>query len=404
MADLIDRAPLQGIANCLAIAVAVSLPWSTSATSILIVIWLLALLPTLSWAELRRELTTPAGGLPALLVLLGFLGMLWADVSWLERWQGFESFTKLLTIPLLLVQFRRTERGYQVFAGYLLSCIALLAATIVVAAIPPLSAAVMHVDKVIVKNPATQSGEFVTCIAGLLFLGVAALEQRRWYRMGAVVAVVLGMLTNILFVATSRTALIVLPLLLIVFAARQLSRRGMAIMLAAIVLLTVVGWLSSPYLRARTDAIFGELQRYEAVDEPNSSGERIEFYTKSLRFIRSAPVIGHGTGSITALFAASAAGQTGAAASPSTNPHNQTFGVAIQIGLVGAAVLWAMWIAHLLIFRAPGLAEWVGLIIVVQNIIGSLFNSHLFDFVQGWVYVVGVGVAGGTALRRKAAS
>ena len=71
--------------------------------------------------------------------------------------------------------------------------------------------------------------------------------------------------------------------------------------------------------------------------------------------------------------------------------------MAIQLGLVGAAVLWAMWIAHLLLFRGSGLAEWIGLVIVVQNIVGSLFNSHLFDFVQGWVYVFGVGVAGGMA-------
>ena len=62
--------------------------------------------------------------------------------------------------------------------------------------------------------------------------------------------------------------------------------------------------------------------------------------------------------------------------------------MAIQLGLVGAAVLWAMWIAHLLLFRGNGLAEWIGLVVVVQNIVGSLFNSHLFDFAQGWVYVV----------------
>ena len=95
------------------------------------------------------------------------------------------------------------------------------------------------------------------------------------------------------------------------------------------------------------------------------------------------------------MFEKSAVGQTGAAGVASTNPHNQTLAVAIQLGLVGVAVLWAMWIAHLLLFRGNNFAEWIGLVIVVQNIVGSLFNSHLFDFVQGWVYVVGVGVAGG---------
>jgi O-antigen ligase len=98
-----------------------------------------------------------------------------------------------------------------------------------------------------------------------------------------------------------------------------------------------------------------------------------------------------------------AIGENAPAASATTNPHNQTFAVAIQLGLVGAVVLWAMWLAHLLLFRGHGLAEWIALVVVVQNIVGSLFNSHLFDFAQGWVYVFGVGVAGGMALKNRAA-
>ncbi len=40
-------------------------------------------------------------------------------------------------------------------------------------------------------------------------------------------------------------------------------------------------------------------------------------------------------------------------------------------------------------------------LVVVQNFISSLFNSPLFDFQGGWIYVLGVGVAGGMALRAK---
>jgi O-antigen ligase len=43
----------------------------------------------------------------------------------------------------------------------------------------------------------------------------------------------------------------------------------------------------------------------------------------------------------------------------------------------------------------------IGLLVVVQNILTSLFNSHLFDFHEGWMYVLGVGVAGGMAARAK---
>jgi hypothetical protein len=53
------------------------------------------------------------------------------------------------------------------------------------------------------------------------------------------------------------------------------------------------------------------------------------------------------------------------------------------------------------LFRESLFASWIGLVIVVQNFISSLFNSHLFDFHEGWVYVLGVGVAGGMAARAK---
>jgi O-antigen ligase len=276
-----------------------------------------------------------------------------------------------------------------------------LAASTIVLALPNPPFVAMHPDSVLVKNAATQSGEFVTCIFGLLFLVVEFLERRRWLWLFGSLAVVLAMLANIVFVATGRTALVVIGVLLVVLAAKKLNARGIFILFASAILVGVVGWSLSPYLRQRTTDVWTEIQKYEATEQSTSSGERIEFWKKSLGFIREAPLIGHGTGSIHRLFEQTVAGKTGAAAVAATNPHNQTFAVAIQLGLLGAAVLWAMWLAHLLLFRGSGLADWIGLIVVVQNIVGSLFNSHLFDFVQGWVYVFGVGVAGGMVLKRR---
>jgi O-antigen ligase len=40
--------------------------------------------------------------------------------------------------------------------------------------------------------------------------------------------------------------------------------------------------------------------------------------------------------------------------------------------------------------------------LVAQSIIGSLFNSHLSDFAEGWLYVLGVGAAGGILAKRLA--
>ena len=128
----IASAKLVRISDGLMVAIAVSLPWSTSATAILLVLWLLALFPTLEWSDVRCELMTPAGGLPVLLFLLGVLGMAWADVTLLERWKGLDGFFKLLVIPLLMVQFRRSDSGTRVFIGFLIACVALLIASWIV--------------------------------------------------------------------------------------------------------------------------------------------------------------------------------------------------------------------------------------------------------------------------------
>ena len=399
LAGGVHRERLALAADWLVVAIAAALPWSTSAVSILLVIWLIALIPTLSWGELRRVLATPAGALPVLLVLLGLLGTAWADVSLLERWKGLTSFLKLLVILPLLIQFSRSPRALTVFTAYVAACVALLAATAIAHEVPALTH-LFKPDEVLVKNAATQSNEFVTCIFGLLFVAVDCVARRRWLWLGAIIVVILAMLANMFLMSTGRTALVIIPFLLLLLAAKKLDARGMAVVFVAAVVLAAAGWFSSPYLRSRIDNIWVDLQAYQTSDQNTSTSERLEFWKKSLQFIGEAPVLGHGTGTITALFEQSAAGQTGLAGTVATNPHNQTFAVAIQLGVLGAVVLWAMWIAHLLLFRGGGLIEWVGLIVVAQNILGSLFNSHLFDFVQGWVYVVGVGVAGGAALKR----
>ena len=395
------RKKLATWADILAVAIAVSLPWSTSATAILVGAWFFTLVPVLRWDELRRDILTPAGGLPVLLVLLGVVGMLWADVTLLERWKGLDSFLKLLAIPLLLVQFHRSERGTWVFAGYLFSCIALLIVTSIVITVPSLSAAFLHFDNVIVKNAATQSGEFVTCIFGLLYLMTGPSKEKRWPLALACAAVILAMLANIFYFSTGRTALVTIFVLFVLLALKIRNVRTIAGLLAAAVVLGIIVWMSSPYLRERTEALQTEAQIYEKTNERTSTGERLEFWKKSAEFIWQAPVIGHGTGTIRMLFEKAAAGQTGAAGVAAANPHNQTLAVGIQLGVLGIAVLWAMWVAHLALCRGKTLAAWIGLVIVAQNITGSLFNSHIFDFVQGWTYVIGFGVAGGMILRNR---
>ena len=400
LAKVFDRERMEARADWLAVAVAVSLPWSTSATSILIVVWLLALVPTLTWPDVRRELVTAPGGLPVLLFLFGALGMIWANVPWEARLGGLDGFVKLLVLPLLIVQFRRSDNGHRVLIGFLLACVGLLIASVAVRIWPDLPRSVQGTG-VVVKNYIIQSAEFAICAAVLLDIAIGRVRGGAWRAAGGPALLGAAFLADILFVVTSRTTLVILPALAVVYGLRKFGWRGLVGAGAIVAVLAAAAWTTSPYLRHRVASIYTQTEAFETKDAVTSTGERIVFWTKSLNFISSAPVFGHGTGSITALFRQAAIGHAGVRGEVSTNPHNLTFAVAIQIGIVGAVVLWAMWLVQLCLFRGPGLVAWIGLVIVVQNLVGSLFNSFIFDFTEGWLYVFGVGVVAGMLRRQQ---
>jgi O-antigen ligase len=400
----LHRPSLSRVADGLVVAVAASLPWSTSATGILIALWLLAYLLTIDLPALRREIATWAGGLPVLLWLLGVLGMLWADASLGERLGGLGSFHRLLVIPLLLARFRQSDGGRPVLIGFFLSAVALLAASMLHAVLWDQTGLPFGMQAgVPVKDYIAQSGVFLICMFALLGIAVEWWHEGR--RPHALAAVLLSMLflADIAFVATGRTSLVAILVLALVFGLRRFGMRGLLGAVVAAATVAAVLWASSSYLRGRVDRLVEDFRMYESNYTLTSSGLRVEFWRKSFGFISEAPLIGHGTGSINGLFRRSVTGHDQASAVASENPHQQILAVAIQIGLVGVAVLLAMWLAHLALFSGAGLTAWIGLIIVVQNIVSSQFNSHLFDFTQGWLYVFGVGVVGGMVRREQSA-
>jgi O-antigen ligase len=398
IADVRVRERFTRVADGLVAAIAVSLPWSTSATSILIVLWLIALVPTLDAASVRREMTSAAGGLPLLLWALGVAGMLWADVSLKERIAGMGGFHKLLLIPLLLAQFRRSGQAQWAFFGFLGSSVLLLVVSWALVLTPGLSwRGTRGALGVPVKDYIFQSSVFAICAFGLI--GQAVESWRSHARLALGLALLAAaFIANIVYVATARTTLVVMAVLLLLLGLRQLRWKG--VLGAALIGGVLAGgaWTSSSYLRERVSVAIEQVRSHGTGDVNTSVGLRLEFWRKSLGFIAEAPIVGHGTGTIPMLFRRDATAET----IPdllTTNPHNQILTVALQLGLIGAVVLIAMWVAHLALFRGATLVAWFGLAVVVQNVVGSFFNSYLFDFGQGWLYVLGVGIAGGMVLR-----
>lgn len=391
--------------DLLTILIAMLLPWSTTGVVIVTVLWVIALVPTLELGALLRSLKRPFCVLPIAMFALALAGTLWSDASWGERLYAIGPTAKLLMLPLLFYHCERSPRGVWVFIAFLASCLLLMAASWLVAFDPNLSlkphlsrGPYAPADGVVVKNYIDQSQEFVLCAVALTYPVMALMRTNRIWLAALLAAIALSFLVNMMFVVISRTALVTMPIMLAVFALLHLRLRTAVAALCAAALLAAVVWNVSPHLRATVSKFFTDYQRTAIQNNESGIGSRLLYWQKSLRFFADAPVIGHGTGSTRGLFEQAAIGEVGARAQVVTNPHNQTLNVAVQWGVIGIVLLYAMWLVHLLLFRGDGLASWIGLMVVVQNVFTSLFNSHLFDFHEGWMYVLGVGVAGGMIL------
>lgn len=389
-----------------AILTVASLPWSTSLAAIFNAAFLVCMVPFLDVRAFLQSLKRPICAAPIALVLLAVVGTLWSDAAWGARLYALSPTVKLLVLPVLLYHFERSPRGHWIFITFLVSCALLSVMSWLVAFYPGLTLKPDHLERgIFVKNYIDQSQEFTLCAVALAYPIVTLLREKRYWLAALLIALALSFFVNMAFVVVSRTALVTVPIMFAVFALLHLRWRSIAIISVVLLIGAAIAWQASPQLRKTADTFVSDYTRYVERGEPTSAGLRLEFWRKSLGFFAEAPIVGHGTGSTRGLFeqVATPSGHYQASAEVIGNPHNQTLNVAVQWGVIGIVVLYAIWILHLLLFRGDGQAHWIGLLVVVQNLFTSLFNSHLFDFHEGWMYVIGVGVAGGMVIRTQQA-
>jgi hypothetical protein len=421
-----------------AILTAVSLPFSTSLTAIFVVAILIAWVPFLDLRAFLKSLRRPVAAVPIAFFGLALIGTLWSDAAWGTRFYGVFPTAKLLMLPVLFYHFERSGRGAWVLIAFLVSCTVLMIASWAVTCAPNLTLkpAADASRGIFVKNYIDQSQEFTLCAVALAWPVVQLLRSGKIWQALALCAIGLSLIANMVLVVVSRTALVTLPILIVVFGLLHLQLRGNLLMLAAAIAIGLVAWLvpfgtiwasvapnvcaahpllkpemtaaqhemlTSPSLEWTLKTFSRDYQLYEQEQIPTSFGERTTYWRYALKFIEDAPLVGHGTGSSKGLFERAAHEKDwakGIRVFP--NPHNQTLNVAIQWGALGVIVLYAMWMVHLMMFRGGDFANWIGLLVVAQNILTSVFNSHIFDFQEGWMYVLGVGIAGGMVLKSKA--
>lgn len=380
------------ILDLLAIFAAVTLPWSTTATTVLMVGWSIAVIPTIDWDEFIRSLALPACALPLALFVLADIGVLWSDGPWELGVQAVNPVSKLLLLPLLLYHFRRSDRAPWVLMSFAMSSAVMMMLSWVALADPSTLAAALPVEQALGSHQ-----PFTLCALALVGPALAGHARGQTAAAFAFAGLSALFLSHELLVTPAQTACVTTTTLVLVLAIRHVSRRLAVLLLAAAALTGSVAWAASPLLSR--PIVQTVVQMHLSILTGDGAAERRPDWRRALASLAEAPLLGHGTGAIRPPFAADARGPLEVRG---TGRDAQSLSVAWQWGLAGVVLLAAMWISHIHLVRGRDGIGWVGLTIIVQTCVGSMLGSNVVGVNEGWIYVIGLGVAGGVALRRRA--
>src|SRR5262249_1148792 len=151
---------------------------------------------------------------------------------------------------------RRSTRGMWVGAAFLVSGTILLA---LAGYISHVGINFGHGPGVPVKDYITQSGVFTLCAFAFVHIGIDRGIERRWLLAIAALALASLFIANIVYVTTSRTTLVVLPVLLLLLGIQRASWRAvLGCVLAGLVAATTL-WFTSPYVRMRVTSLADEV-------------------------------------------------------------------------------------------------------------------------------------------------
>lgn len=384
-----DKALL--VSRCGAIGAALVLPFSTVLTNVGLAVFLLGWLASCRFVEDWRRIKTHSTTLVALGLLLIFIvSALWADVPFKLSWAEISKYRKLLVLALLTVVFWQSvvwkdRMVTALFVSHLVLAVLCVGIAMNFPGLPHM----MPGQGAVYRNHIAQGVE----MAALVLLGLhwLAYGDRTWKRIVGIVGVVLGVVCAF-YLANGRTGYVCVAVVLLLGGLCLLrSFKLKLVAIVAIVAAVLMMGITSDRVQHRILNVQQDIAKLEQGNIESSSGLRITFWKQSLEMVKGAPVLGVGAGAWGKHY------MDGIGQRPEKletgNPHNEYLNVAAQTGLVGLALLmFFFWKAYRFGRALTSGDRWLMTGFLGMFIAGCLFNSLIFNFTEGNLFAMLVGV------------
>jgi O-antigen ligase len=234
-------------------------------------------------------------------------------------------------------------------------------------------------------NKSIALGIFLSIAAAWLLNEAMAQTDRRRAWLG--VAGYAYISVAVLFLATTRTGMLLFFILSLLVVARHLtlSLRGLVLAIGFL-LVTGLVWQLSPHLRERTLVTVQAVHEFSKGEISTGQGNRLQFVQKTGEMILEKPWLGHGVGSWRQQYPMRAQGLE---TSEMSTPHNDYLLYTAELGAIGLlALLGVFGCVLLMAWRTGGVAGMQLLVIGNAFVIGCAFNAILRDWKFGLPMVI----------------
>lgn len=340
------------------------------------------------------------------------LTLAWTSAPLDDALKAFAKHAKLIMIPLLIWLVRSRREARLALACYAaVQLLVLLSSWLLVLDLPVPWSTREHTpdEKYSVFATHLDQPIMLSTFAALCWQLRGEIPGRygRWLMLG-VVALALG---HLLLFTQGRTGQVVGIGLLSLAVYWEIPRRYRLAGLAApvaVALLFVLG--ASPTVRDRLLLIGSEVHEYAqqspaATEVDTSSGQRLNFWHRSLQAAAERPLFGHGVGSWNLEYNRLEGGKARSGTDGVRNPHQEFLLWLVEGGAMGLLLLLGV-VAALLrdSLRLPQQASRAAVSALAALVLACLFNSSLYDGAIGDYLCVVMGLTLALGLRERAES
>lgn len=335
-----------------------------------------------------KATATPAAIAIALAAMA--LSVSWSEAPVAQAWGAWAKHAKLLLIPLLLLLIRSEREARVALLSFVAAQTALLLGSWLLWAgvsVPWATSNRALVEYAVFSSRLDQP--IMSGVTAAICWHLRQFAPGRWGPTAAVAVVVLA-LVNVIFVMNGRTGHLVAIALISLALVWELPKPYRVFAGAMPVLVLLAVWLGSATVRERMEAAVQELDSYTKIGSTDSSsGERLNYWHRSVESILQHPVAGAGVGSWNAEYQRLDQGRGPVNAQNVRNPHQEFLLWGVEAGMIGLAllcnILLAVWRdTRRMTVPAARAAQSV----LAALVVACMFNSSLFDATIGDFFCV----------------